>query len=178
MNVTFLGTGTSLGIPVIACDCDVCTSDDPRNTRLRTSLYLEADGTYILVDTTPDFRMQALTYNVHRVDHLLLSHTHADHIFGFDDIRRFNTIQKDAVPVYGGPATIQRMQEIYDYVVPTKSQPGFFVPQIAFTVFDGPFDAGPVRITPVQVFHGRLETFGFVFEHDSKRFAYFRIAKR
>jgi phosphoribosyl 1,2-cyclic phosphate phosphodiesterase len=101
MKITFLGTGTSVGVPIIGCDCRVCRSSDPRNKRLRSSLLIEAANLNIIVDTSPDFREQALRHKIRRLDALVFTHSHADHIFGLDDVRRFNTIQ-DSVSRHTG----------------------------------------------------------------------------
>src|SRR5678815_1097766 len=105
-RVTFLGTGTSSGVPMIGCDCDVCRSTDPRDNRLRPSIHVNVPGhASIVIDTTPDFRQQALTANIERIDAILFTHSHADHILGLDDIRRYNWIQGDAVRCHAAPAT-------------------------------------------------------------------------
>jgi phosphoribosyl 1,2-cyclic phosphate phosphodiesterase len=144
---------------------------------MRTSITIEAEGMVLLIDTTPDFRSQALAHNIRQVDAVLLTHTHADHIFGFDDIRRFNTIKKGPIPVYGSDPVISRMREIFDYVVPDRIEPGFFVPLIQFESFTSSFDVGPFRITPLEVDHGRLPTHGFILEHDGKKAGYFPDCK-
>lgn len=171
MKATFLGTGTSSGVPLIGCDCEVCKSSDPRNRRRRTSLHLEAGGVHIQVDTPPDFREQALDYALSRVDAVLFTHAHADHLFGFDDIRRFNTMQKCVIPAYADAATLQDITRIFDYVS-TDKVPGFYRPQIDFRTIDGDFSVGDVRITPLPVLHGPKPTFGFLFEGDGARLAY------
>ncbi len=141
-------------------------------------MYLEHDGHAILVDTTPDFRTQALRYDVRRVDAVLMTHTHADHIFGFDDLRRFNTLQGERIPVYGGERTIARLQEIFDYVKPDKPRPGFFTPQIGFEVRTEAFEIGAVQVRPHEVEHGSVETYGFELEVDGRRLGYFPDVKR
>ncbi len=171
MLATFLGTGTSVGVPVIGCECAVCTSPNPRNRRRRTSLYLVAGTTHLLVDTPPDFREQALQYRLPRVDAVLFTHAHADHIFGFDDIRRFNTLQDSAIPAYGGPDTIADLQRVFNYVG-TERIPGFYRPRITFNPIAGPFDIGGVRIAAIPVEHGTGETLGFIFEYERRRLAY------
>ncbi len=171
MQAIFLGTGTSVGVPVIACDCAVCTSPDPRNRRRRTSLYVTAGGTHILVDTPPDFREQALAYRMPRVDAVLFTHAHADHIFGFDDIRRYNTIQDGVIPAYAGPETLADLQRIFNYIG-TERVTGFYRPRITFQAVTVPFAVGDVQVTPVPVEHGAGETLGFVFEYGGKRLGY------
>ena len=178
MKLTFLGTGTSLGIPVIACECAVCQSSDPRDTRLRSSVYVQAEEVSVLVDTTPDFRAQALAHDIRRIDAALMTHVHADHIFGFDDLRRYNTLQKSMIPVFGGPRTITRMKEVFDYVSPEKPRPGFFTPQIGFDVRDEAFELDSLTVTPCEVDHGAVETFGYLLESGGVSIGYFPDVKR
>ena len=116
MKAIFLGTGTSAGIPIIGCCCPVCVSNDPRNRRRRTSLYLEAAGKHIVVDTAPDFREQALSHRLPRIDAVCFTHAHADHIFGFDDIRRFNTMQDEVIPAYADPNTLDDLLRVFNYI--------------------------------------------------------------
>ena len=112
MKFVFLGTGTSHGIPMIGCSCDVCTSTDHRNKRRRCSLYVVAEGQHLVFDTPPDFRDQVLRFGVERIDAVFLTHPHADHVFGFDDVRRFSTMQDQHIPVHGSPETIRLMREL------------------------------------------------------------------
>lgn len=162
MKLTFLGTGTSVGIPAIGCDCDVCRSDDPRNRRRRTSLYIEAGGCAVLVDTPPDFREQALDHNIRRIDAVLFTHTHADHIFGFDDIRRFNTIQNGIIPAYASPSSIADLRRVFNYIG-TDPVPGVFRPRIEYREINGqPFSVGPITFEALEVEHGNKVTHGFV----------------
>jgi len=171
MKIIFLGTGTSVGIPVIGCDCRVCRSTDPRNKRRRTSLYLESAGLHVIVDTPPDFREQALAFNLLRVDAVLFTHSHADHIFGFDDIRRFNTIQDSVIPAYGSKGTLDDLERIFDYVH-YEEMPGLYRPRIEFKEISGPFDLGDIHVDPLPVVHGSKSTFGFLFEAEGRRIAY------
>ncbi len=171
LTARLLGTGTSCGVPLIGCSCPVCTSDDPRNRRSRTSVYLVADGVHVLVDAAPDFREQALKYSLPRVDAVLFTHAHADHVFGFDDIRRFNTIQDCVIPAYASPSTMEDLRRIFDYIS-TDAVPGFYRPRIDFRTIDGPFEIESLCITPLSVEHGPLPTFGYLFEHAGRRLAY------
>jgi phosphoribosyl 1,2-cyclic phosphate phosphodiesterase len=171
MKITFLGTGTSAGIPVIGCDCAVCTSGNPKNKRRRPSLYIEAAGKHIVVDTPPDFREQALEYSISRVDAVLLTHTHADHVLGFDDIRRFNTIQECIIPTYGSEKSLSDMRRIFDYVQQEKV-PGLYRPRIDFVKIDGPFDIGEIHIEPLEVMHGSLHTLGYLFSSAGRSLGY------
>lgn len=172
MKIVFLGTGTSVGVPAIGCTCPVCLSDNPRNKRLRSSLYVEAAGTHIVVDTTPDFRTQALAFGIVRVDAVLLTHSHADHILGFDDIRRFNTLQECVIPVYGSPETVADMNRIFDYVH-RDHPPGVYRPQVEFHKVADPFEIGKARITPMSVPHGPKQAYGYRIEADGRALGYF-----
>lgn len=172
MNLVFLGTGTSVGVPAIGCTCPVCTSPDPRNRRLRASLYAQAGGLHLLFDTTPDFRTQALSHGIGRVDAVLFTHAHADHVMGFDDIRRFNTLQDCVIPAYGSPDTIRDLNRIFDYFH-HDHPPGVYRPDIEYKPVIGPFSIGPLRITPMPVAHGRKTTLGYRIDHDGKAFGYF-----
>jgi len=172
MKIIFLGTGTSVGVPMIGCHCPVCRSTDSRNRRWRSSLYLEAAGSHVVVDTTPDFREQALKHNLARLDAVLFTHSHADHIFGFDDVRRFNTIQKAVIPAYASPATVADLKRIFDYVHNGEDVPGTYRPQIDFREISGPFDVGQIRVEPVSVGHGPKPTLGYVFRSEGKSLGY------
>lgn len=171
MKFTFLGTGTSSGVPAIGCRCAVCQSGDPRNKRRRSSLYVRTAGMHIIVDTPPDFRDQALTFGVSRVDAVLITHAHADHVFGFDDIRRFNEIQDAVIPVYGSPATLAAMNRFFPYVHQT-AQPGLSYPRVDFQAVEAPFAIGPVRIEPLAVEHAGIETYGYRLEADGRTLGY------
>ena len=116
MRVTFLGTGTSVGVPRIACDCPVCSSTQPENKRLRCSILIEHGDRHILVDTSPDLRTQALTYRVDRVDAVLFTHGHADHLHGLDDVRIYCFQRDEPLPCYGDAATLDRIRRVFDYV--------------------------------------------------------------
>jgi phosphoribosyl 1,2-cyclic phosphate phosphodiesterase len=171
MKITFLGTGTSHGVPMIGCDCEVCKSTNPKNKRRRCSLYVQAGGKHLLFDTPPDLRDQVLTFGVDRVDAVFITHPHADHIFGFDDVRRFSDLQKGHIPVYGSPETMASMRSKFDYVdKPSHSFGG--VPRVIFTEMIAPVDVGPVRVTPVPVMHGEEKIYGFMVDADGKRLAY------
>jgi phosphoribosyl 1,2-cyclic phosphate phosphodiesterase len=171
MKVTFLGTGTSHGVPMIGCHCAVCRSDNPKNKRRRCSLYVQAGGKHLLFDTPPDLRDQVLTFGVERVDAVFITHPHADHIFGFDDIRRFSDLQKAHIHVYGSPETIASMRVKFDYVdKPSHSFGG--VPRVIFTKMTAPVEVGGAKVTPVPVMHGAEAVYGFLVEADGKRLAY------
>jgi len=165
VKVTFLGTGTSHGIPMIGCDCEICTSNDPRDKRTRVSLTVTYDdGHTILIDTTPELRMQCLANDVRRCDAVLFTHHHADHITGLDDLRRFNWIQGGPIECYGPAATIHRVTEMFDYAfTPDPHYPSAKPELIARTV-DGAFELFGKRIVPVPLFHGQMPILGYRFD--------------
>ena len=171
MKFTFLGTGTSHGIPMIGCDCDVCTSNDPKNKRRRCSLYIVADGQHLIIDTPPDFREQVLTFGVKRVDAIFLTHPHADHIFGFDDVRRFSNLQQRHIPVYGSPETMRQMRIKFDYV-DRQSHSFGGVPRVDFMDQTEPVSLGDIQVTPLPVLHGNDTIYGYLIEADGKRLGY------
>jgi phosphoribosyl 1,2-cyclic phosphate phosphodiesterase len=166
----FLGTGTSHGVPMIGCDCDVCRSADPRDNRLRPSIYVECDnGQRLLVDTTPDFRQQALRHDIRRVDAVLFTHAHADHVLGLDELRRFNHMTRQAVPLYGEPHTLAQIRQTFAYAFNTSAKAGGGVPDLTMhEIGHAPFTLGGQDIVPVPVRHGTWTILGFRFG----RFAY------
>ncbi len=159
MKVTFLGTGTSVGVPRIACDCAVCASTDPRNKRLRCSLWLEQDGRSILIDTTPDLRTQVLRAGIRRLDGVLLTHGHADHLHGLDDVRCFGLEHSRPLPCYADRCTIQRIRTVFDYAFRTNNPSS--VPRLALHQVDGPFNLAGFTIVPVPLLHGRQQILGY-----------------
>jgi phosphoribosyl 1,2-cyclic phosphate phosphodiesterase len=164
IKVTVLGSGTSMGVPSLACHCRVCTSKDPHDNRLRPSLLLSRNRENVVIDTTPDFRQQALRVGLDRLDAILLTHGHADHILGFDDIRPFNIRQKSALPVYSNEETFRVIRRAFAYIfdgAPTQST----VPSVDLHVVNGPFELMGVQIIPVPLLHGDLEVLGFRFGH-------------
>ena len=171
MNLLFLGKGTSVGIPMIGCHCPVCTSDDKRNVRRRSSLYVTTEEVAFVIDTPPDFRQQMLDFHIERCDAVLFTHAHADHIFGFDDIRRFNTIHKRVLPAYAEPETMADIRRVFNYIDHKPSHLGLYRAQIDFHDVTGPFQVGDVSIEPVQVEHGYAMT-GYLMEHHGKRVGY------
>ncbi len=171
MKLTFLGTGTSVGVPVIGCACAVCTSSDPRNRRRRTSAYVQAGEVCILVDTPPDFREQALAYGITQIDGLLFTHSHADHVAGFDDIRVFNVLQDRVVEAYGHAVTLADVRRMFNYV-DAEGEPGVYRPRVAFNAVKDPFEVGELTVTPLLVEHWSKPTYGYLFTHERKRIAY------
>jgi phosphoribosyl 1,2-cyclic phosphate phosphodiesterase len=172
LKVTVLGSGTSHGVPAIGCDCAVCRSSDPKDRRSRPSILIEIGGPppaspfagavrSILVDTSTDLRAQALANDVRRVDAILFTHTHADHVFGLDDVRRYNQMQRSVIPCYGDADTIASLRHMFSYVFEPPPQQGGGLPQLALFRLAGPFTLGGVEIVPVPLFHGRLPVLGF-----------------
>jgi phosphoribosyl 1,2-cyclic phosphate phosphodiesterase len=171
MRVTVLGSGTSHGVPSIGCDCAVCRSADPRDKRTRPSIWIEIEGEApspfaaqvrsILVDTSTDLRIQALACNVRRVDAILFTHSHADHVFGLDDVRRYNQMQRTAIACYADEETLGSLRRMFSYVFDPPRQTGGGIPQLSPFRIAGPFTLGGVEIVPVPLFHGRLPVLGF-----------------
>lgn len=163
-RVTFLGTGTSSGVPMIGCTCAVCTSTDPRDRRLRPSIHLEVPGrASILVDTGPDLRQQALTYGLARIDAVLFTHSHADHILGLDDIRRFNFMQGEPIPCYAAAAAWDSIRRTFYYAFDGVRREGGGIPRIEVHDIEGPFTVAGVEVVPVPLFHGSMPILGFRF---------------
>lgn len=164
MRVLFLGTGTSHGVPVIGCDCPVCRSTDPCDTRLRASIYIETDaGARLLVDTTPDLRAQALRHNLRRVDAILFTHAHADHVMGLDEVRRFNELSGRPMPIYADQRTQAELRRLFAYAFDAGARPGGGVPSLRLWTIGGPFLLERQSVVPVPLRHGRSETLGFRF---------------
>ena len=171
MKLTFLGTGTSIGVPAIGCDCPVCASPDSFNKRRRASLYVEAAGLRVIIDTPPDFRDQVLTFKVKRLDAVLYTHSHVDHILGFDDIRRFNQVQKESIPVYGSSETLADILRIFPYINQPE-KPGLSYPRVRLNAVDKPFRIGGILIIPIPVRHAGISTYGYRLEADGRAIAY------
>jgi phosphoribosyl 1,2-cyclic phosphate phosphodiesterase len=164
VTVTFLGTGTSHGVPMVGCDCATCRSTDPHDKRLRPSIYLELlNGPSVLVDTATDLRQQALTHRIGRVDAILFTHSHADHIMGLDEVRRFNVIQRGAIPAFADAETAVDVRRTFHYIFDPHAQKGGGVPQIELRTIDGPFTIGTLQVTPIPLLHGRRPILGFRF---------------
>jgi phosphoribosyl 1,2-cyclic phosphate phosphodiesterase len=174
VRITFLGTGTSHGVPMIGCGCATCTSTDPRDTRLRPSVYLETPGARVLVDAGPDLRAQALRHRITRVDAILFTHGHADHILGMDDVRRFNALKNGAMPCHGDAATLEDIRRMFSYVFDPATPKGGGLPQLDLRPIEGRFTVGDVDVVPVPLDHGRRPILGFRFD----RFAYLTDCNR
>ena len=162
MKLTFLGTGTSTGVPTVACHCPVCTSSDPHDKRTRPSLLLEFDGRAIVIDTTPDFRQQALRERMERLDAVVFTHTHADHIMGLDDVRVFYFRQREPIPIYADPHSMENIRRIFQYIF-DQSYPYGGIAKLNPHIIDGPFDLWGERLTPLPVVHGSMPVLGFRF---------------
>jgi phosphoribosyl 1,2-cyclic phosphate phosphodiesterase len=179
LKITVLGSGTSHGVPMIGCDCEVCRSADPRDRRSRPSILVEytaataidaPDGsawaaatTTILIDTSTDLRFQALAQNVRRVDAVLYTHSHADHIFGLDELRRFNHLQKQPIPCLADARTAADLRRIFAYVFAGTAEKGGGVPQLCLSEVVGPLCLGAVEVIPVPVMHGARPILGYRF---------------
>ncbi len=161
MKITILGSGTSVGVPRIACDCPVCLSDDPRNKRLRCSILVEHQDHAILVDTTPDLRTQALHYNIDKVDSVLFTHGHADHLHGLDDVRIYCFQRNTPLPCYGDEFTLERIRRVFDYAFDSPYKHA--LPQLDLHLIEKRFELFGLEIEPVTVYHGKMPVFGFRF---------------
>jgi phosphoribosyl 1,2-cyclic phosphate phosphodiesterase len=160
--VTLLGTGTSHGVPMIGCACETCRSDDPRDRRLRPSVYVHVPGgPAVLIDTATDLRQQALAHDLARVDAILFTHSHADHVMGFDDVRRFNVVRRGPIPAYADARTRADLERMFEYVFHPPQEHGGGLPQVELHTIDGPFTIGGLDICPVTIFHGRRPILGY-----------------
>jgi phosphoribosyl 1,2-cyclic phosphate phosphodiesterase len=160
MKVTFMGSGTSMGVPTIACPCSVCTSSEPKNKRTRPSLLLTIQGKNFLIDTSTDFRQQAIRENLKRVDAVLYTHSHADHILGLDDLRPFNYFQQMHIPCFGNETTMNYICSMFRYVF-TEPQLGGSIPRIEPKIINGRFEFLGVEIQPLPVLHGKIAVNGY-----------------
>ncbi|MDF1752456.1 MAG: MBL fold metallo-hydrolase [Verrucomicrobiales bacterium] len=176
-EIIFLGTGTSIGVPVIGCDCAVCTSDDPKNKRLRSSILVRSPEGTIVVDTGPDFRQQCLRENITHIDGVIYTHPHTDHIMGFDDLRRFTVGTDASLDIYARPSCMSRLKASFDYAFNGQNKYYGYLKPVSHPI-DGPFSLCGWTITPLEVKHGKVETIGFHFSSESgERFAYIPDAK-
>ncbi len=157
-----MGTGTSSGVPLIACKCLTCLSDDSRDNRLRCSVLIQSENITIVIDSGADFRQQMLTHKVDKLDAIIFTHHHNDHISGFDDVRAFNYIQNKPMPIYLNDKTLQYLKQVFSYAFDELEQIGGGVPQIDVNLIDASkFKIGDIDIEPIQLMHGNLEVFGF-----------------
>jgi phosphoribosyl 1,2-cyclic phosphate phosphodiesterase len=162
MTLKFLGTGTSTGVPILTCQCAVCTSPDPHDKRTRPSILLEYDGRAVVIDTTPDFRAQALREGLPRLDAVVFTHHHADHILGLDDTRVFYFRQQAPIPIYAGARCMTTIRTVFAYIF-EGNYPFGGVGKLDPHLIEGPFDLWGLSFTPIPVVHGNLPIFGFRF---------------
>ena len=179
MTVTLLGTGTSTGVPVIGCTCPVCQSDDPHDTRTRCACYIDANGLGLLIDTGPDFRQQALREGFERIDAVLYTHHHFDHVVGLDDLRPFFFRNRAPLPCYAAPNTATVLRSNYDYIFGADPYPG--APRVTLHEVTTPFrvhsrhgEAVSARVIPIELYHGDLLVYGY----RVNRFAYLTDVSR
>ena len=172
-DLTFLGTGTSQGVPIIGCDCGVCRSQDPRDCRTRTSVLVRTPDVHFVIDTAPEFRMQSLREGIKRLDAALFTHAHTDHIMGFDDMRRFCEMEDREMPVYATAETMDQLRHCFRYAFDTP-QPWKNYLRLDPRWIDGPFELGETTIVPVDLPHGKFTTTGFVLHRGGRKLlAYF-----
>lgn len=181
MKVRFLGTGTSQGVPVIACDCEVCTSADLKDKRLRSSVWVQTDSLSLLIDSGPDFRQQMLQHNVKKLDAILFTHEHRDHTSGLDDIRAYNHKYDKDMPIYAEKRVLDQLKTEFHYIFSDNKYPG--IPRVhPHEIWNQPFEVFGLGITPIQVMHYKLPVFGFrignfTYITDAKTVAEEEIAK-
>lgn len=160
MKLTFLGTGTSQGVPVIACSCPVCQSDDNRDKRLRTSALIEVEGINLVIDSGPDFRQQMLNNKVKTLDAIIITHEHRDHLAGLDDVRAFNWIHKKPMDIWVEPRVHEAIIKEYSYIFSESKYPG--IPEVNIhTIDDHPFSIRGIDIIPIRCYHGKLPILGY-----------------
>lgn len=167
MKITILGSGTSTGVPMVGCHCPVCSSTDSRDNRTRTSLLVEHNGHHILVDTSTDLRSQAIREDIPKIDAVLFTHAHADHIHGIDDLRGFHFLHKNIIPCYASQETLESIDSKFSYIFTGHSQDGYHQLLEPHTL-DGPFELFGLTVTPIPLVHGTMSATGFRFG----RFAY------
>ena len=161
LRVIILGTGTSHGVPMIGCDCQVCTSADPRDKRTRPSIVVQLNDTSILIDTTPELRIQCLACNVTRVDAVLYTHHHADHVTGLDDLRRFNYLKKSSLTCYADAPTAGEIRRMFAYAFEHLPDYPSSKPQLELATIESPFTVEGIPVVPIPLFHGEMPILGF-----------------
>lgn len=176
-TLTFLGTGTSTGVPLIGCDCGTCRSADPRNKRTRSSILVRTPEVALLVDSGPDLRQQALREDLRMLDGVLYTHGHLDHVTGFDDLRAFCWYRETALPMHATASCMDTLKSMFGWAFsPANTYRGYVKPDPK--IIDGPFFYGNLKVTPLPVEHASVETIGFLFEYPGHRsVAYFPDAK-
>lgn len=176
MKLTFLGTSTSVGIPVIGCSCGICVSEDPRNKRMRSSIHIETSSHSLLVDSGPDLRQQALRHSLKKVDAVLYTHHHLDHIAGFDELRAFCWYREDPLPLYSTPSCLDELKRIFNWAFSDENTYKGYIRPLAMPV-TGSFMLGETKITLIPVEHGSIETVGYRFDDGFISIAYIPDAK-
>jgi len=162
LRFTFLGTGTSGGVPMIACSCQVCNSSDPKDRRFRSSILIESDNTTIVIDTTPDFRSQMLAAKVKKLDAVLFTHPHKDHVAGLDDIKAFNYFQQQPMKVFANAFTQTAIKREFSYIFSEERYPG--IPEVSLhEIYNKPFEIGDIPVIPILVWHLKMPVLGFRF---------------
>lgn len=159
-SLLILGSGTSTGVPMIGCHCPVCRSVDPRNQRSRCSALIRCDGMHILIDTAPDLRFQALREGLQKIDAVLYTHTHADHVHGIDELRAFNLRDQQSIPLYGSPECVATLQQGFPYIFGPEEHGGYR-PRLRLEPITGPFAVGRIPIIPLPILHGADQVLGY-----------------
>jgi len=163
LTLTFLGTGTSVGVPIVGCDCPACSSDDPRDNRLRASVLVQLPEAKVLVDCGPDLRTQCLRAGITELDAVLVTHPHSDHVTGFDDLRRFTVGADEILPVHARPSCLEALVRMFGYAFNGENRyPGYFKPDPQPVT--GAFEVGGAKVHPLPVEHGKVECIGYLFE--------------
>src|ERR1051326_7387455 len=163
VKITVLGSGTSVGVPTVGCHCSVCTSADPRDNRLRPSILVSYDEHNVLIDTTPDFRTQALRAGIDSVDAVLFTHSHADHLMGLDDLRPFSFRRQGQIPIYAAPDTMAAIQRCFPYIFDGVKKESS-VPQLEARLIEGPpIELFGLEFLPIPIVHGKQTIYGFQF---------------
>ena len=172
LNVLFLGSGTSTGVPVIGCECEVCRSEDPRNKRLRSSILVRSSTTTLLVDSSPDLRVQALQHHITAIDAVLYTHEHLDHTAGFDEMRAFCWRRTDRLPLYAGTGCLAHLKRMFGWAFDENNTYQGYIRPAAHDHAGKTFMVGDIEVTPVPVIHATVETYGYVFRSGGMSFGY------
>ena len=168
LSLTFLGTGTSIGIPAVGCDCETCHSTDPRDKRLRSSVWMRTPELDWIVDTGPDLRYQCLRADIRHLEAALFTHAHMDHVTGFDELRRFTPDLNQFIPIYGTASTLAVLERMFEYAFNGENRYRGYLKPFPKPIH-GPFTLGATRITPLPVAHGKVETIGYLFEQNDRK---------